>query len=89
VPWLKASWGITPRLSYAILSEDFTFRASLQYFLQVKIDIDPHGQLLATPIEGHGSGDFANLLANDAFLELPKAKEEFKKGEVFPLWVFK
>jgi molybdopterin molybdotransferase len=89
VPWLKASLGIARRLSYARLSEDFTFRAPLQYFLQVKVDIDPNGQLFASPIEGHGSGDFANLLANDAFLELPMTREEFKKGEVFPLWVFR
>jgi molybdopterin molybdotransferase len=89
LPWLKASLRINRRPSYAILGEDFTFRASLQYFLQVNVDIDPNGHLLASPIEGHGSGDFANLLANDAFLELPMAREEFKKGEVFPLWVFR
>jgi molybdopterin molybdotransferase len=70
------------------LNVDFTFRAPLQYFLQVKLDIDPQGQLLAIPVEGHGSGDFANLLVTDAFLELPMEREEFKKGEVFPVWVF-
>jgi molybdopterin molybdotransferase len=86
--WLKASRGITNRPPYARLNTDFTFRAPLQYFLQVKLDIDTQGQLLATPVEGHGSGDFANLLATDAFLELPMEREEFKKGEVFPVWVF-
>jgi molybdopterin molybdotransferase len=89
LPWLKASWGIVSHPSHAILNTDFTFRPPLQYFLQVKLDIDPSGQLLATPIEGHGSGDFANLLATNAFLELPAGREEFKKGEVFPAWVFK
>jgi molybdopterin molybdotransferase len=88
VSWLKASRGITNRPPHAKLNTDFTFRAPLQYFLQVKLDIDPLGQLLATPVEGHGSGDFANLLATDAFLELPMEREEFKKGEVFPVWVF-
>jgi molybdopterin molybdotransferase len=88
VPWLKASLGITNRLAYARLNADFTFHAPLQYFLQVKLDIDLQGQLLATPVEGHGSGDFANLLAADAFLELPMEREEFKKGEVFRVWVF-
>jgi molybdopterin molybdotransferase len=89
VPWLKASLGISSTPSRAMLSQDFIFRAPLQYFLQVKLDIDPHGQLLATPIEGHGSGDFANLLVTDAFLELPMGREEFKKGEVFSAWIFK
>jgi len=27
-------------------------------------------------------------LAADAFLELPMEREEFKKGEGFPVWVF-
>jgi len=88
VPWLKASVGITNRPPYARLNADFTFHTPLQYFLQVKLEIDPQGQLLAIPVEGHGSGDFANLLVTDAFLELPMEREEFKKGEVFPVWVF-
>ena len=89
LPWLKASWGISSRPLYAMLHEDFIFRPPLEYFLQVRLDIDPQGQLLATPVEGHGSGDFANLQAADAFLELPMDKEEFRKGEAFPVWVFK
>jgi len=89
IPWLKASLGLASAPPHAILNADFTFRPPLQCFLQVKLDIDSRGQLLAIPIEGHGSGDFANLLATDAFLELPVGREEFKKGEVFPAWVFK
>ena len=89
LPWLKASWGISGRPLYAVLHENFIFRPPLQYFLQVRLDVDPQGQLLATPVEGHGSGDFANLQATDAFLELPMDKEEFGKGEAFPVWVFK
>jgi len=88
LPWLKASWGIDSRPPAAMLDEDFTFPPLLQYFLQVRLRVDPRGQWLATPVEGHGSGDFANLLAADAFLELPVGREEFKKGEVFPVWVF-
>jgi molybdopterin molybdotransferase len=88
LPWLKTSWGIHSRPPAAMLDSDFTFRPPLQYFLQVRLDLDPRGQVLATPVEGHGSGDFANLLATDAFLELPMGREEFKKGEIFPVWVF-
>ncbi len=89
LPWLRASQGVTSRPAVAILGEDFTFRPPLQYFLQVRLDSDASlGGWVATPVEGHGSGDFANLLAADAFLELPMGREEFKKGEVFPVWVF-
>ena len=43
---------------------------------------------MATPIEGNGSGDFANLADTDAFMELPLERSEFKRGEVFKIWPF-
>jgi len=89
LPWLKASWQVTTHPSYAILDEDFTFKPALQYFLQVKLSINDKGRLLATPVEGNGSGDFANLLLTDAFMELPLEGMNFKKGEAFPIWAFK
>jgi molybdopterin molybdotransferase len=89
VPWLKASWKIKTNSSFAKLNQDFTFKPALQYFLQVKLTINEKGELLATPVEGNGSGDFANLLEADAFMELPLERDDFKKGEVFPIWAFK
>jgi len=89
LPWLKASWQLKTNSSYAILNADFSFKPLLQYFLQVKLHINDKGELLATPAEGNGSGDFANLLLTDAFMELPLEKTDFKKGEVFPIWAFK
>jgi molybdopterin molybdotransferase len=89
LPWLKSSWQIKDNDSYAMLNEGFVFNPSLQYFLQVKLHINKSGQLVATPVAGNGSGDFINLLHTDAFMELPLEKNEFKKGEVFPVWIFK
>jgi molybdopterin molybdotransferase len=89
LPWLKASWQVKTNSSYAILNTDFSFKPSLQYFLQVKLHISDKGELLATPAEGNGSGDFANLLLTDAFMELPLERTDFKKGEVFRVWAFK
>mgnify|MGYP001825240689 CR=1 FL=1 len=40
---------------------------------------------MAYPEAGNGSGDLANLTLSDAFLELPPNKNEFKKGEVYPV----
>jgi molybdopterin molybdotransferase len=60
----------------------------LQYYLQVTLQSDKDGRLLASPVEGNGSGDFANLAGTEAFLELPLERSEFKKGEVFRLWRF-
>ncbi|PRY10214.1 molybdopterin molybdochelatase [Pontibacter ummariensis] len=90
VPWLEASLGVgdKPQL-HAVLHADTTFMAPLQYFLQVALSVNDRGQLLATPLEGNGSGDFANLVAADAFLELPANQQEFKAGEVYRVWPFK
>ena len=74
---------------YAILGKDFSFAASLQYFLQVKLNINNAGNLIATPVEGNSSGDFANLLDSDAFMELPLEQNNFAKGEVFKIWPFR
>ncbi|MBC7401042.1 MAG: molybdopterin molybdotransferase MoeA [Mucilaginibacter sp.] len=89
IPWLNASLGLEPKqYVYAVLAADFNFQPELQYFLQVKLNFNEQGQLLATPVEGNGSGDFANLAGKDAFMELPLVKNEFKKGEVYRVWIF-
>jgi len=90
LPWLKASLGLHFREnSYAILNEDFSFTPLLQYFLQVKLNVNKNGSLLATPVAGNSSGDFANLLDTDAFMELPLEQNNFTKGEVFKIWPFR
>jgi len=90
IPWLKTCIGLPYTGSrYAILTEDFSFSPSLQYFLQVKLNMEPNGTLTATPFEGNGSGDFANLAEADAFMELPLERNNFTKGEAFPIWPFK
>lgn len=90
LPWFKSSLGLNYNQNlYAVLNEDFSFKIPLQYFLQVKLNMNDKGRLLATPQEGNGSGDFANLLASDAFMELPLEQDNFTKGEVFRIWPFK
>jgi len=89
MPWLQASLGLPEQqTTYAILNSDFEFTPDLKYFLQVKLNFNEEGQLLATPVEGNGSGDFANLADTDAFMELPLEKSEFRKGEVYKVWKF-
>lgn len=90
LPWLNVSQGLQEKQSiYALLGQDFTFRPDLQYFLQVKLRFSDTGQIIAEAIEGNGSGDFANLADTDAFIELPKGRDEFKEGEAFRIWPFK
>ncbi|WP_111709080.1 molybdopterin molybdotransferase MoeA [Lutibacter citreus] len=88
-PWFYKSMGLNAENNQqAILNEDFIFKPSLTYFLQVKL-IQKEGKLLATPISGKGSGDLANLVDADAFLELPDDRTNFTKGEIFPLITYR
>lgn len=88
LPWLLGCWQVEQEKQYAILNEDFTFSPQLQYFLQVKLSVNEEGKWLATPVMGNGSGDFANLVDMNAFMELPLERNNFTKGEVFKVWRF-
>jgi molybdopterin molybdotransferase len=87
-PWLAKSLGCEIERQSALLAEDYSFPPSLTYFLQVKIQ-NENGKLMAYPITGGGSGDFANLKDVDGFLELPRERSEFQKGESFSLILFR
>lgn len=87
-PWLSKSLNLADRHLYAILAQDFNFQPKLTYFLQVKIQ-NEHGRLVAYPVMGGGSGDFANLKDVDGFIELPLERSEFKEGEAFPYIPFR
>ena len=87
--WLDVSQCLENHQLMGELTEDFKFKPELTFFLQVKISYAPTGKILATPVEGHGSGDLANLVEADAFLELPLGQELFKKGEVFKAFMYR
>ncbi|SFS63738.1 molybdopterin molybdotransferase MoeA [Lutibacter maritimus] len=87
-PWYYKSVNLEMPKNEAILSEDFYFKPNLTYFLQVKLTQE-EGKLYATPIAGKGSGDLANLVDADAFLELPDDSTNFTKGTIFPIIKFR
>lgn len=89
VPWLRACLSLPAEQFFARLSEDFTFGQSLTYFLQVKTRLDENGVLWAQPRSGGGSGDLANLIFSDGFLELPASSSLFKKGEALPFYPYR
>ncbi|WP_266363759.1 molybdopterin molybdotransferase MoeA [Tellurirhabdus rosea] len=90
LPWLKASLGETPAAApVARLAEDLTFRPKLTYFLPVSLTLSDGAVWQASPLPGSGSGDYANLLRCDGFLELPPDREAFAAGEIFPLWMYR
>ncbi|MGB1315566.1 MAG: molybdopterin molybdotransferase MoeA [Chitinophagales bacterium] len=88
LPWVNKSLGIDNKTKTAILAEDFDFKPKLYYFLSVSI-VEKNGQRYAIPQKGKGSGDLANLANADGFLELPAERTNFKKGEEFPIILFR
>jgi molybdopterin molybdotransferase len=65
-----------------ILDKDVFFKPNITYFVPVKTYF-LNGKMMATPFEGSGSADFANLTDCDGFVELPADNQEFKAGNVF------
>ena len=90
IPWLRASTQLDYDYSQpAILAEDFTFRPALTRFVEVSLELNEMGRLLATTKVGNGSGDFLRLADAHGFMEFPADRSEFAKGEVFPVWRFR
>jgi len=90
LPWIKQAsrLAVAPPVM-AQLSEAVTFKPDLTYFLQVQAQTNDEGILVAKPFHGHGSGDFANLIYANAFMELPTGKRLFEAGEVYPVHRFR
>ena len=65
-----------------ILDKAVFFKPNVAYFVPVKTYFQ-NGKMMATPFEGSGSADFANLTDCDGFVELPADNQEFKAGDVF------
>ncbi len=87
-PWYFRSLGVVHKEETAMLGEDVSFKPNLVYFLQVKLK-NKSGHLLAFPVAANGSGDLASLANTDAFIQLPKDRTEFKKGEVYPILTYR
>ncbi|MEM6765047.1 MAG: molybdopterin molybdotransferase MoeA [Bacteroidota bacterium] len=90
LPWLYASIGTAPaKPLFANLKAPIPFKPELTYFAQVVLESDEYGTLWALPMEGHGSGDLANLVDTDAFIELPMGKHLYEEGEVFRVFRYR
>lgn len=90
MPWLRlcegeTAWGI----EHAILTEDVVLSTDLSYFLQVKVESIADGRLMAKHLPGGGSGDHANLLRVDGFLELPAGGTRYARGTSYRLIRFR
>jgi len=91
IPWLKESLGLEHAIQPKVkLLKSIVFNAPLTFFVPVKLTANPEIPILeAYPLPGNGSGDFANLLDADGFIELPENENEFQAGYFFTYWPFK
>ena len=91
IPWLKESLGLAHTSQPKVkLLKTIVFKAPLTFFVPVKLTANPETHILeAYPLPGNGSGDFANLLDADGFIELPENETEFQAGQFFTFWPFK
>ncbi|AUD00463.1 molybdopterin molybdotransferase MoeA [Spirosoma pollinicola] len=88
MPYLRTSLGLAPApIRYARLAAPFVFAPAVTFFLPVRLTSEPDGRTLAHALPGSGSADFANLLAADAFMELPANRSEFGVDEAFQVWM--
>lgn len=84
LPWFSTSLRRqASQDTYAILSADIHFKPDLTYYPIVKVKSNERGALLAEPINNNGSGDFASLADGNAFLELPRGQNLYKKGNAY------
>ena len=90
MPWLKACLGLEIQMQpTAFLAGPVNFKPDLTYFAQVQLKHGEDGKLYAHPILGNGSGDFANLVDADGFMELPRGKDLYEAGEVYPVYFYR
>ncbi len=86
-PWLSACLQQNIQgPEFARLAKEVTFKPDLTYFLEVQLKSNTKGVLEAHPVKGNGSGDLANLVDADAFIQLPQGKDLYEAGGVYPVW---
>ncbi len=88
LPWMRKHLGLESPNYFAVLDSDINFNPDLNYFAQVSLRYMRDGRTMADPVEGNGSGDLANLTDAHAFMELPRGKNKFEKGECYPILKF-
>lgn len=87
-PWYKKSVNLPVAKQQAYLEENVIFNPNLDYFLQVQVT-NKNGKLFAKPVKGNGSGDLVSLVKANGFIQLPIGIREFKKGEIYPILMYK
>jgi molybdopterin molybdotransferase len=87
-PWALKSVGLPADFDPVFLAKGFSFPPKVTFFLQVTVK-NENGKMMAYPLPGGGSGDFANLKNVTGFAELELDKTEFNAGDLVPFIPFR
>jgi len=83
LPALRAAMGESPSEPPRIsLTAPVEVKASLAFYLPVKLKTDDWGRTSAEPCPTNGSGDFMSLAGTQGFVELPPGPNTYPKGFV-------
>lgn len=85
--WLHISIGLAYPFIYAELERDVVFKPDLTYFLEVVLQYHISAKITASPKKSNGSGDLANLIGKQGFMELVKGKTTYSAGEVYKVYL--
>lgn len=81
VPWWWHSAGLLlPPVPRVTLAQPVALDRPLTHFLPVRVDSNPEGELEASLMEYHGSGDHASLGHSHGFIELPPQGSPYPAG---------
>ncbi|MBL6990453.1 MAG: molybdopterin molybdotransferase MoeA [Bacteriovoracaceae bacterium] len=73
---------------YVRLAEDFEYKKDFTYYLPVSLMRNANDAPVANAVKLNGSGDFYSLHKCNGFIEFPKHRSSFLKGEIYPFYRF-
>jgi molybdopterin molybdotransferase len=82
-PWLLKSYGVSLPNPQVMLSNTLENSSDLTVFVGVETRIN-EGRVLASLVEGNGSGDLVNLSKIDGFVQLDPGHLKFSEGTLVP-----
>jgi molybdopterin molybdotransferase len=89
MPWLDISLGLKDRHQpHAVLGGDCANSTGKTLFVPAIVQTDNQGRMVAVPHVGGGSGDHANLLSCNAFVELDRRITHADAGQAVPVLFF-
>ncbi|OGP38384.1 MAG: hypothetical protein A2X93_06475 [Deltaproteobacteria bacterium GWC2_56_8] len=71
----------------ATLTKDIKIKPGRMNFIRAEVRIDSTG-VIATPLEGQGSGVISTMVRANSFVVVPKDSDGFKAGEIVKVQPF-